>query len=357
MPLLQIVKPPSEKVSPGETHRIEEEQSMRVYHFMEKEWRLEPKHSFPAILGKGPGEQVPCCDPPVKDTFEPLFHLPTPPETKQLSVGDLRHYPIELIHTCAQLSDLSYCHHQDLLNDRTGELFLEQTDTGFPVLIHPSLEEGGCCYLWKSKNEKTMYISFRSTACMSAIINPLCELKLGSEVHGKVNREYLEWCSSIIPFIHERVMTVQSQIDHIVCTGHSLGAGYATIMAPALAHLFSSIKVSCITFGSPRVGDQEFGEWFRDRLHFSYRVITHGDPVSIVPMSGDLLHVADALAVDSDGKAENWRERIDGDVWNFTWHEILYFLRSSRLHHMSEYMDRLDKMKDNVSMHSRAMGL
>ena len=357
IPLLQIIKPPTEKVSVGETHRIEDEHTIRVYHFVDNEWRLEPKRSFPKILTINSEEMVQCQQPPVKETFDPSLELPRPPGTKAVSVSDLRHIPLDTIHQCAKLSDLAYSHYQDLLNDRSGSDLLGATASEFPILINHAVGEMGCCYLWKSKYERTIFLSIRGPPRMSDIINPLVGFGFASEGCGKVNMAYLDWCSSIIPFVHEKLVNVRNQFDHVVCTGHSLGAGCATIMAPVIANLLVSTRVSCITFGSPRVGDQEFGNWFRRKMHFSYRVITRGDPVSIIPMSGECIHVADALAVGPNGEAENWKEDIDADLWNFSWHEIMHYLRSSRLHCVGAYIDRVKKMVDEFSLHTRSTGL
>ena len=357
MPLLQIVKPPTEKVSPGESHRIELEESVRVYHFMENEWRLEPKQSFPEIITKGDNQEIACPEPPAKDAMETSFELPEPAEMKHVSTGDLRHLPLEMVNKCMILSDLAYCHPQDLLNDHQGGLLLHETETGFPVMVRHAVEDSGCCYIWKSKEDRTVYISMRGSSCLSDIINPQVPLAIGSTVSGKVNRKYRDWCQSVTPFVNEVLRGIAGEYDNVVCTGHSLGAGYATVMAPVLAHILPDTKkVSCVTFGSPRVGDADFGYWLREKLYLSYRFITKGDPVSIVPMSGEYLHVADAFAVAPKGDVELWPEKIDGDLWTFSWPETLYFMRSSRLHHVSEYMQRVSRMMGATAPQSRAGG-
>jgi hypothetical protein len=357
MPLLQIVKPPTEKVSPGESHRIEVEESVRVYHFMENEWRLEPKQSFPEIITTGDNVETQCPEPPPKDMLETSFFLPGPPEMKHVSTGAMRNLPLELVRKCVILADLAYCHPQDLLNEYQGGIFLQETETGFPVMIRHAIEDSGSCYIWKSKNDRVVYIGIRGSACLSEIINPQVPLVVGLSTRGRVNRKYRDWCRAIIPFVNEHLKGIQGEFDDVVVTGHGLGAAYSTVMAPVLKEVLPQTKkVSCITFGSPRVGDPEFGFWFREKVYFSYRFITRGDPVSIVPMSGSYLHVADAFAVASRGDVELWPEKINGDLWTFSWPETLYFMRSSRLHHVSEYAERLLRMLEIIASHSRSGG-
>ena len=50
----------------------------------------------------------------------------------------------------------------------------------------------------------------------------------------------------------------------LLFTGHSLGAAMATLAAAE--HAGGAAAVQLYTFGSPRVGDQAFASWARDKL-------------------------------------------------------------------------------------------
>jgi hypothetical protein len=46
----------------------------------------------------------------------------------------------------------------------------------------------------------------------------------------------------------------------VLCTGHSLGAGVATICGPWATLQWLDADVQVITFGSPGVGNQHFAD-------------------------------------------------------------------------------------------------
>lgn len=80
----------------------------------------------------------------------------------------------------------------------------------------------------------------------------------------------------------------------IICCGHSLGGAMATLCAAWIkTHHSSGAIVYCVTFGSPRVGN----EIFRDNVHAAldvtrtFRVVMEGDPVPEVPSVGNWCHV------------------------------------------------------------------
>lgn len=67
-------------------------------------------------------------------------------------------------------------------------------------------------------------------------------------------------------------------------TGHSLGGALATIAAKKLNH--TGGIASCYTFGSPRVGDED---WISDIKAPLYRVVNAADCVTMMPPSSDTI--------------------------------------------------------------------
>jgi len=73
----------------------------------------------------------------------------------------------------------------------------------------------------------------------------------------------------------------------VVVTGHSLGAAVATIAGAYLR----SIGISCdlYTYGSPRVGNEDFAKYVSSTSQGSTSRITHfNDPVPHLPTGGNL---------------------------------------------------------------------
>lgn len=81
----------------------------------------------------------------------------------------------------------------------------------------------------------------------------------------------------------------------LVVTGHSLGGALATLCAARLASEYGpqGARVDAVTFGQPRVGDNEFAKYLDQDLSLDYaRVVHGGDLFSRVPTSGYWLPTA-----------------------------------------------------------------
>ena len=62
-------------------------------------------------------------------------------------------------------------------------------------------------------------------------------------------------------------------IKHIVVCGHSLGGALATLAAVQFGREFPDAIITCVSFGSPRVGNGEFCEYFNKCVKGSYRFV------------------------------------------------------------------------------------
>jgi hypothetical protein len=70
----------------------------------------------------------------------------------------------------------------------------------------------------------------------------------------------------------------------IICTGHSLGGALATVAAACIKALFKdAFVVECYTFGSPRVGNSHFVNFFDKHVDRSIRCVHSADIVTRIP--------------------------------------------------------------------------
>jgi hypothetical protein len=67
-----------------------------------------------------------------------------------------------------------------------------------------------------------------------------------------------------------------------VC-GHSLGAALATLCALWCRLQWPDANITCVTLGSPRVGNEAFCKRFLGSNILCYRVVVDGDPIPTVP--------------------------------------------------------------------------
>ncbi|EXA32210.1 hypothetical protein FOVG_16581 [Fusarium oxysporum f. sp. pisi HDV247] len=75
----------------------------------------------------------------------------------------------------------------------------------------------------------------------------------------------------------------QQRPRHIEVCGHSLGGALATLCALWCKTRWRDANVTCVTIGSPRVGDARFVERFRGLGICSYRVMVDSDPIPTLP--------------------------------------------------------------------------
>lgn len=66
-------------------------------------------------------------------------------------------------------------------------------------------------------------------------------------------------------------------------TGHSLGGALATVATKKLKY---PKIAACYTFGSPRVGNEDWMEGIKTPI---YRVVNSADPVTMLPPKGDVI--------------------------------------------------------------------
>lgn len=133
--------------------------------------------------------------------------------------------------------------------------------------------EGAQAYLLKGK-DGTHILSFRGTE-VSQKSDILADLKAGKNLEacgGKVHVGFKGEINKVWPAIQKAI----ADIDSLYVTGHSLGAAMATIAASRV----QSKVVALVTFGSPRVGNQEFIDSLKV-VH--YRVQNNCDDVTKVP--------------------------------------------------------------------------
>lgn len=140
-------------------------------------------------------------------------------------------------------------------------------------------------------DQELLYIVFRGSSSLRDWISnlqfwhedvkkskPYGNLNSDVEVHtGFINQYKLVRCI-IIKKIEE------FKPKKIIVTGHSLGGALSTLCAVDIQYNFSDIDISCVTFGSPRVGNKYFVNSFNKRIPNSLRFVNCDDIVTKVPM-------------------------------------------------------------------------
>ncbi|GAB4455408.1 MAG: hypothetical protein Kow0070_03600 [Anaerolineales bacterium] len=141
-------------------------------------------------------------------------------------------------------------------------------------------------------NDEYAVLAFRGTEVTKTkdVITDARVFKI-SAIEGRVHKGFAEAYRSIEPQVLKALKKVRGLPLYI--TGHSLGAALATIATQHLEHdpVLRDEIAACYTFGSPRVGDDEFDREFKSSI---YRVVNTTDIVTVIPLlSMGFIHIGD----------------------------------------------------------------
>ena len=70
---------------------------------------------------------------------------------------------------------------------------------------------------------------------------------------------------------------------HLIITGISLGGGLASLSYVDIEKTGMFDQIEVITFGSPRVGNEKWANWFNSKV-LSRRYYIKNDPIAALPM-------------------------------------------------------------------------
>lgn len=151
-----------------------------------------------------------------------------------------------------------------------------------------------CEVLVCNHESDTLVVAFRGTSSKKDVLTDL-----------SVTREKLPLANTpfpLLPLVHSGFMSqffsinshiegVVAEHNNIVFCGHSLGGALATIGSLYYSFQYPEKNISCVTFGSPRVGDNTFVSYFNERIPNTLRYVNDNDPVPCVPTRWRFKHV------------------------------------------------------------------
>lgn len=212
---------------------------------------------------------------------------------KTLVMQKKRHdrIPMEEILVSARLSAIAY------LNPNDEPHVFSQLGQHGTLLYFDASHVGNDtqAFLWWNAQEKRVYIFFRGTDSKRDMLSNLdvrtwYMKKHGVCVHRGFQEQFLVVKEDMTRFLEKH----KRGIDHVIFCGHSLGGALATIASAHFAHMLGpEIKVSCHTFGAPRVGNRAFSKHMNKLIgrEEHWRVYHERDPICFIPMSFRFCHV------------------------------------------------------------------
>jgi hypothetical protein len=184
---------------------------------------------------------------------------------------------------CAELSRLAYCRHADDFAFDRERIQSVLAAVGFASCQFfeshgRDKSEGFHAFFTVRDQQSLAVLAFRGTdkddpTDLAENVDFIMK-KLEEPRRGRVHKGFSDALDELLPEISAAVADYKRDI---LFTGHSLGAAMATIMASIRA------PKSLYTFGSPRVGDEEFVESLKEVE--TYRYMDCCDVVARIPPS------------------------------------------------------------------------
>lgn len=137
-------------------------------------------------------------------------------------------------------------------------------------------------------NDKFIVLAFRGTEATS-IKDIKADAKATTtqcETEGKIHTGFKEAFEQVALDIKKSLDKDEFQEKPLFITGHSLGGALATIAAKKLSH--KGGIAGCYTFGSPRVGDED---WIANIKTPIYRLVNAADCVTMLPPGTEIITI------------------------------------------------------------------
>lgn len=152
---------------------------------------------------------------------------------------------------------------------------------------------------------KQGFIAFRGTKGIKDIITDANAIRVRMDLDNVSDsaRPNVHW-GFLKQFrsIETHLAAFMGDIDTIHITGHSLGGALATLCAMSLSHRYPEMFITLTTFGSPRVGCDDFAEQFKHRTNIrAKRFARPRDTVTTIPTSWRFKHVGTPVWMHKEG--------------------------------------------------------
>lgn len=245
-----------------------------------------------------------------------------------------------------QAAFFARCSEYAYLNSRDG--VNKFAELGFDATF---IDVNGSQAYWL-KNDEDLVIVCRGTEPteFADIASDLAAIPVPSSTGiGKLHLGFKKSVDNIWPTLHE-LANDYGKTRTVWCTGHSLGAAMATIVAYRLQRSEDTPNPQALfTYGSPRVGNKAYIKGVEASGLLAFRFVNNADIVARVPL-WPFYHLAGAMYINHYG---NLRAPTFMQVTKDVWRGFLVGLKRKEInffvnHSITRYAERLEHWAKGV---------
>ena len=148
-------------------------------------------------------------------------------------------------------------------------------------------------------NKNKINIAFRGTHNNNNLISNLYTsqksfINNSIKVHAGYLNTYLSIREKIILIINNIIK--YNKINGFVISGHSLGGCIASLCSIDLINYYKNkYDIRCYTFGSPKIGNNNFVIYYNSKVKYSFRFVNNRDIFSLYPPLPIYKHVGNVI--------------------------------------------------------------
>ena len=264
----------------------------------------------------------------------------------------------QLIKDFAKLCNISYCNQDIVTENFTNKPHNKKDSVYYRCTTEPILYS--CerdSQMYTCNYQDCLAVVFRGTESSRDILTDLNAIRVDMDVPYLKEEEIpqIHWgfynqfnelktdLDNVVEAYIKNKQNIEEPTANIIFSGHSLGGGLATIASVYYGLKYPDTFISCITFGSPRVGDQKFANLFNSIVTNTYRFVNDNDPIPCIPTAWRFRHVEGCIWLYQDqvmNEITAWRG------WRFFKNYFLSFIGygydASQDHSCEGYVRDLD---------------
>ncbi len=220
----------------------------------------------------------------------------------------------------------------------------------FSFELVATFNNGGTqAFLAKRESDKVAVLAFRGTEPdafedIKTDLNARFYRQKGAKIHDGFRRAF----AHVHALINEKLPEIQGYKLYI--TGHSLGGALAKVATEALS---GDNVAACYTFGSPKVGNLDFGDNLKVPI---YRIVNAADAVPRVPPTWIIELIIFAIKWTPLPYVRSWLCRLLENFRGYRHHGDMRYLTACkddfvdlRLHANPEIFDRFNWMVQRIT--------